>query len=664
VRVAAQTEPDGVDRFAQAVADSHPRVRLEGVRGLAGSKSPAAAEIATRVLDLPMDRTLDYALWLTLRELEPHWMPEFKAGKLTFGGDPKKLAFALNAVGTADAVKPVLALIEGGTVPAANRHGLWLLLARVGGPDEVAKVVERAGAGNVPVAERIELVRAAEEAARLRRVGRPAQTGFLKAVLNDSDPAVAATAARLTGQWKDSDYRDDVERLASAATTAPAVRAAAAEGVALYGDPLAKTTLGNLATTGANADVKRAAVVALASLDLPAAAGKAAAFLPTAEAKDDLLELYGAFLNRKGGAPVLAKALATAKLPPDVAKLGLRAVRSAVGTDGAALADALTKAGDLAAARKEPTPDDIRARVADLAGIGDPARGEAVFRRRELQCLTCHAIGGAGGRVGPDLTSIGASAQPDYLVESLLLPNKAVKEGYHAERVVTADDKVYVGVAVREANGMLVLRDEKDKEVTIPTRDIAERGKTRSLMPESLTDPLTRQEFADLARFLTELGKVGPYAASPARLVRRWEVIEGTPENMNLARRTRLAAAAEAGTPFAWSPLYSKASGTLPVAELPRLVVWQGNDPLAVARFQLDVTTAGKAALKFNGVTGLSLFVDGRAVDPAAETVLDLPAGVRTVTVVIDRAKRTDDLRVELADVPGSPARAAVVGGK
>ena len=42
-----------------------------------------------------MDRVLDYALWLTVRELEPYWMPEFQAGKLTFGGDAKKLAFAL-----------------------------------------------------------------------------------------------------------------------------------------------------------------------------------------------------------------------------------------------------------------------------------------------------------------------------------------------------------------------------------------------------------------------------------------------------------------------------------------------------------------------------------------------------------------------------------------
>ena len=81
-------------------------------------------------------------------------------------------------------------------------------------------------------------------------------------------------------------------------------------------------------------------------------------------------------------------------------------------------------------------PDAIRCwKVA----TGDPVRGEAVFRRKELQCLACHGTGGAGGQVGPDLTSIGASAPVDYLVESLLIPNKAVKEGYHAVRIVTAN---------------------------------------------------------------------------------------------------------------------------------------------------------------------------------------------------------------------------------
>ena len=38
------------------------------------------------------------------------------------------------------------------------------------------------------------------------------------------------------------------------------------------------------------------------------------------------------------------------------------------------------------------------------------ARGEAIFRRKALECLKCHAIAGAGGQVGPSLESVGAGA--------------------------------------------------------------------------------------------------------------------------------------------------------------------------------------------------------------------------------------------------------------
>ncbi|MFO0824860.1 MAG: c-type cytochrome, partial [Gemmataceae bacterium] len=411
-------------------------------------------------------------------------------------------------------------------------------------------------------------------------------------------------------------------------------------------------------------ETRRLAIAALASMDIQAGAFQAAEFLSTAKAEPELLDLYAAFLSRKAGVPALLKALAGKKLNPDVAKLGLQAVRGST-LPAPELVAALTKAGDLGQARKPPTPDEVKALVAE-ALKADPARGEVIFRRKELQCMACHGIGGAGGQVGPDMTSIGASAQPDYLVESLLLPSKAIKEGYHAMRVVTADDKVYLGVKIREADGLLVLRTAEDKEVSIPVRDIVERPQAKqSLMPEGLTDQLTKQEFAELAAFLSQLGKVGtPYAPSKARLVRRWQVIDPTPENQNLFRRGRVSAAAEPDNTFLWSPTYSLVAGDLPLASLPKFSVWRDTADLTVLRFNLDVTTAGAVKLKLNSVAGLAVFVGTSPVEPKAEMQLDLKAGVQTVTVIIDRSKRTEDLRIELDDVKDSPARVAVVGGK
>ena len=51
-----------------------------------------------RALDRPVDKFLDYALWLTMRDLEGYWMPSLRAGKFDDGGDARRLVFALKAV--------------------------------------------------------------------------------------------------------------------------------------------------------------------------------------------------------------------------------------------------------------------------------------------------------------------------------------------------------------------------------------------------------------------------------------------------------------------------------------------------------------------------------------------------------------------------------------
>ncbi|VTR96009.1 membrane-bound dehydrogenase domain protein : Membrane-bound dehydrogenase domain protein OS=Pirellula staleyi (strain ATCC 27377 / DSM 6068 / ICPB 4128) GN=Psta_2212 PE=4 SV=1: Cytochrom_C [Gemmata massiliana] len=661
-------------QFATVQYDN-PRARLEGVRALSLLKSAEAAEAALRVLDFPMDRTLDYALWLTLRELEPYWLPEFKSGKLTFGGDAKKLAFALNAIGNKDTVKPVLALIDSGKVPKENVHGLYLLLAQIGGSEELGKVFAHADRDTgVSADQRNALFLALEDAVRTRKVAAPKNADQLHAVIDeintqpDSKTRPASRSAlRLAGLWKVGGLRPALESIAkSEKAIDPVDRAAALEGLALFGDANAKTFITKLSGAEQKPDVRRLALVALAALDTPVAATETAKFLPDAKPDEALIDLFAAFVNRRGGASVLAKALADKKLPADVAKIGLKAVRAA-GQPADDLTAALTKAGDLTAARKPPTEAEVKALAADALKTGDAARGEAVYRRKELQCLACHAYGGAGGQVGPDLTSIGASAQADYVVDSLLLPHKAIKEGFDVTRVVTTEDQVVQGIKVREGNGVLVLRTAEDKEITIPVKDIAERTKsTKSLMPEGLTDQLTKQDFTDLVRYISELGKVGgAYAPSKARVVRRWQVIEPTNANLNAFRRARVSAAAEAESPFSWAPAYSKVSGDLPLAEQPKFTVWNDTAPQTVLRFQLDVTTAGAAKLKFNSVAGLTVYVGNTPIEPKPETVLDLKAGVQTVTILIDRSKRaTEDVRIELDDVEKSPARVAVVGGK
>jgi putative membrane-bound dehydrogenase-like protein len=77
--------PNAMELLAAQVADEHPRVRLEAVRGLSFFPTMDAVNSALRVLDMPMDAWLSYTLEHTLVALERAWHEAYTAGTLTAG---------------------------------------------------------------------------------------------------------------------------------------------------------------------------------------------------------------------------------------------------------------------------------------------------------------------------------------------------------------------------------------------------------------------------------------------------------------------------------------------------------------------------------------------------------------------------------------------------
>ncbi|WP_020475306.1 PVC-type heme-binding CxxCH protein [Zavarzinella formosa] len=657
------TAPEAADVLTTLATDDHPRVRMEAIRGLAEfPQTPNVLDKVLQAMNKPVDRALDYELWLTVRELEPVWMPKFRAGEDVFKGNVKGMTFTMQALGNASAALPLLQLVKAGKIPKDREAAAWELIAQTGGQDEIGQALAFATQPGLPPATVSPVLDAIESSARDRKI-RPMDkyiTPAFKSIVSPSPLTVYRS--RLAGLWKVESERPSLELLATAKEFGPAEQRAAFDGLLSMGGEPTKKFILNAATAGPD-DTRKLAIIALSGIDQTTAATFAAAWLAKAKATDDVSDVFAAFLNRKGGSPILAKALEGKSLPPDVAKVGLRTLRSSV-QDAKPLQEALTKAGNLTAPKTEVTPEELKAYVNEVALKGDAKRGELVYRRKEATCLACHAIAGAGGQVGPDMTSIGASAQVDYLVESIFNPNKAVKEGYNAIKVTTNSGKVIVGIKTREAEGKLTLRTIEDKEITIADKDIDEKSASRSMMPDGLADQFTRQEFVDLVRFLSELGKQGPYAPSKARVVRRWQQFEPTLENMNQLRRGRAALAAETPDAFTWSSVYSMVNGEFPKSDMPKLTVWNGSAPISLLRAQLDVTTAGPVKLKINNAKGLTLYVGSTPVAVKEEMILDLKVGLQNLTFGVDYDNRVDGLRVELDDVPGSPVKVAIVNGK
>ena len=88
------------------------------------------------------------------------------------------------------------------------------------------------------------------------------------------------------------------------------------------------------------------------------------------------------------------------------------------------------------------------------ARTGDPAAGRKLFSGKGA-CLSCHSatIDGRAqgtGRLGPDLTYVGATSTRDHLAESLVDPDRSIAPAYAQVRVVTRSGESVAGIRLNE----------------------------------------------------------------------------------------------------------------------------------------------------------------------------------------------------------------------
>ncbi|MCE9605768.1 MAG: HEAT repeat domain-containing protein [Planctomycetia bacterium] len=663
-----EREPSLYEAIATRAVDEHPQVRLEAVCALRNVQTPESITAALQVLDRPMDGFLDFALWQTCREQKGVWLPAVLAEKSQsrLFEKPVHLEFALRAVDEPAIVAPLVRLLNDGKLPEDRRDGVLELIARLGAPQDLAMIFRLVmESPNQSADVQVALLNALAGAATTRNIRPNGDLSLLEQLLDAQDERVAAAAAKLLGLWKLEQTRPNLWRLAERNGPPTERQAAAIAALGDLGGSKSSEALIKLSSDSYPAATRQVAVISLLKIYHSAAAQAAVSLLTSAEADAvDTAAIVEAFASRQGAGAVLKTALADKTLSPDVAKLAVRTARASAKPDEA-LIEALKKAGGITGAGLQLTPAETLALVEEVKTKGNAARGEALFHRKDLSCLKCHAIGGAGGRVGPDLVSIGASAQPDYLVDSMLQPNKAIKEGYHSLAIVTDDGRTLNGVKVRETDKDLILRNSEDVEITVPLKSIEERAQGMSLMPVGLVDNLTRNELVDLVRYLTELGKVGPYQLKPGRVVRRWESLAMTPQGLEALRRDRLSLVATADKRLTWEPAFSRFDGTLRLDAVAATAkvnnVWMKVPPYAMVRFEFEVKQAGEIELVWNTATNLQIWLDGEPLAPKGRMRITSTVGRHTVTVVIDREQRTEPLNCEISDVAGSAAQVELV---
>ena len=90
-----------------------------------------------------MDKFLDFGLWLTARELQTAWLPALQAGTWNFDGNVQHLTFALQAVGSADVVGPLMVLLrEGQLGPDDRTASVMGTVVLLGGSRELGELFD------------------------------------------------------------------------------------------------------------------------------------------------------------------------------------------------------------------------------------------------------------------------------------------------------------------------------------------------------------------------------------------------------------------------------------------------------------------------------------------------------------------------------------------
>ncbi|MBL9117992.1 MAG: hypothetical protein JNJ83_23490 [Verrucomicrobiaceae bacterium] len=622
--------PEANAVLQKAVNDENAQVRLWALCLADQMKTPASLASALAVLDHPVDESIDFLLEQMCRQQADTWLPAFSSGKLKLANN-KHMIYALRASGRSEALVPLLATFKSGKLTDEEAAAV---MSVAGATADAAQAAQLAALVNDPAmsGRAAGILDALVKAGSERKVVPEGAEAFITTWLASAKIEIVHRATLLAGAWKVEKARDTLAGLLMNEKTIPPVREGALNGLTRLGGTKSRDLFDKLFATHPSL-----AIQGLVDVGPILAAKRAVEYLGKVTDGAQAQPVLAAFLKNKQLPGQLAKALEGQKISEAAAIEGIRAVSSR-GVKGP-LEDALRKAGGVKQMDQQLTPEAMAALVEKVKASGNAGRGEQIYRRQALLCQSCHAIGDAGGVLGPNLVSIGASAPVDYLIESLINPNAKIKEGYHMVMVTTKDNQIISGGLVTDGAEELVIRDPANQIRKVAKSNVASKAiSPASMMPPGLTASLRQDEFIDLVRFLSELGREGAYKISPKRYVRSWKGMGPMDQaTIDHIRHVGLHALNNKADKYPWQPIYSTVDGKLPLTELPVPVKMYPWFP-KIAQFGLKLDSPGKVKLALSETKGVIIVVDETQVQElTTPLVLDLKQGEHTVTLLVTR---------------------------
>ena len=633
---------DPLGMIAHLADDPFPRARMEAVLSCGYIPEAEALPAVLNVLNHDRDRFIDAAIPSTMTALEPYYIPALEKNALAFSG-PLHRVFAEQWAGIG-LDKRLLALLKADNPSPNEIDDVRRQFSATPSAKLVRILVNALARGEAPSdPAAVALLSELEKLGSLGKFKAGRYFSGLIDRLSDSNDDIAAGVASSLGAWQYRDAGDALVATLEDNSRSFKVRSAAAIALGKMKQTKYLSTLDALAADG-NIETRYPAVLGLVEADMDNAKLAVADLLAADPGNADSVALVSGFTRKRRGDVHLASALAGVRIHPKVMS-AVATYHRQTGQLPKRLRELFleTTPNSLSALLLQEDPDAL---VNDVDRFGNAARGERIYRRNEVACMSCHGIGSVGPTLGPNLVAVGSAADTSYMVESILKPSASISEGYENLLFILKDGTMRMGVIAFENEGEVIIQDSAQggEEVRLSTADITRRTTMPSLMPAGLADQLkSRQEFLDLSRFLSVLGHPGAFSNDERPYIRKWRI---APANGGIP------SADEA----AWLPAYGLVSGELPSSDFDQ------GDIVHVRGF-VEMLAAGEIRLRINQLKGLQLSVDGQAVsDPAG--ALPLAKGRRTLTFRIDRSKRGNTgLQVEITAPEGSTAKFRPEGG-
>ena len=139
---------------------------------------------------------------------------------------------------------------------------------------------------------------------------------------------------------------------------------------------------------------------------------------------------------------------------------------------------------------------------------GNAENGQRIFR---ANCAGCHKVNGAGGRLGPDLSRVGAARTRDMMVRQIRGATEDFRPGYEPVTVTPNDGQPIKGVKKNEDLFSVQIMDSRERIQGYKKDGVKSvTDDTKSAMPVYGADRLNESDLDDVIRYLQTLRGFDP----------------------------------------------------------------------------------------------------------------------------------------------------------